>query len=141
VPIPEEQRRKPHLAPSHGLQATAGDEIEPFVEILEPHEDFQVEALSSEGVHRVVLRGELDMLGAPVLWSRIRELCSGPTRGLRLDLRRLTFMDSSGLHVVLDARELCARAGFEFALIGGTPAVRRLFEVSGLGALLRPQQP
>jgi anti-sigma B factor antagonist len=141
MPIPDEQRRRPQLAPPPHFETAALDDAEPFVELLEPDEDFHVEALSSEGVHRVVLRGELDMLGAPVLWRKICELCSEPTRALRLDLRRLSFMDSSGLHVVLDARELCARSDFEFALIGGTPPVRRLFEVSGLAALLRPQRP
>jgi anti-sigma B factor antagonist len=141
VPIPDEQHRKPELARPHGVDAAAHDEDELFVELLEPGEDFHVDTLSSEGVHRVVLRGELDMRGAPVLWRKISEVCSLPTRGLRLDLRRLTFMDSSGLHVVLNARELCARSGFEFAIVGGTPPVRRLFEVSGLAALLDRQRP
>ena len=121
--------------------ARADEALEPFVQTFEPIPDFHVEALSSEGTHRVVLRGELDLIGAPILWGKVQELCREPTRAVRLDLRRLEFMDSSGLHAVLDVRQMCAHNGWDFEIVGGTPPVRRLFEVSGLGGLLTPQRP
>jgi anti-sigma B factor antagonist len=136
----EEHRRssEPVEEPSDG--AAAPVEAELYIDAPWAL-DFRADMLSSDGVHRVILRGELDMVGAPVLWQRICEASEQPTRAIRLDLRKLTFMDSSGLHVVLNAYELCMRAGYEFALVGGTPAVRRLFEVSGLGGMLPAQRP
>jgi anti-anti-sigma factor len=138
--VPHQQRSSPEA-----VEALPGDAVaaalEPFVQTFEPIPDFHVEALSSDCVHRVVLHGELDLVGAPVLLNRVRELCAQPTQAVRLDLRRLSFMDSSGLHAVLDVRELCARNDWGFGIVGGSPAVRRLFEVSGLGSLLAPQRP
>jgi anti-sigma B factor antagonist len=139
--MPSKHRPRPQPVDSPGSDVPARPEPDPFVEMLVTQDDFRVDVLSSDGVHRVVLRGELDLLGAPILWQRIVELCEGPTVGLRLDLRRLTFMDSSGLHVVLDTRALCESKGFDFAITDGSPPVRRLFEVSGLRGLLATQRP
>jgi anti-anti-sigma factor len=139
--IRDQHRRRPEAVELIDTGLPAGADQQPHVQSFDSPIDFRVDTLSSDGVHRIVMRGELDLIGAPVLWGRICEVCDQPTRALRLDLRRLTFMDSSGLHVVLDAHELCARNGYGFSLIGGTPAVRRLFEVSGLGGLLTPQRP
>jgi len=51
---------------------------------------------------------------------------------LVLDLRGVTFMDSTGLHAVLLARDECAKRGCRFALVRGSAQVQRLFELSGL---------
>jgi anti-anti-sigma factor len=50
-----------------------------------------------------------------------------------VDLRWTTFVDSSTLHLVVDAYERAARDGIEFALVAGPPGVQRTFEVAGLG--------
>jgi anti-anti-sigma factor len=139
--ILDHQRRRLEPLPAPGDDGDARPDFEPYFAEPQASGEFHAETLSSEGVHRVVLRGELDLTGAPLLWRRIREACAEPTRALRLDLRRLTFMDSSGLHVVLDAHELCAHGGYDFAIIGATAPVRRLFEVSGLAGLLLRQRP
>ena len=48
------------------------------------------------------------------------------------DLRRTTFLDSTGLLLVLDAHSAAAAAQTEFAIIAGPPCVQRTFEVAGL---------
>jgi anti-anti-sigma factor len=48
------------------------------------------------------------------------------------DLRRLSFMDPTGLRATSAARELCQEHGCEYRMIQGPPQIRRLFEVSGL---------
>jgi len=55
---------------------------------------------------------------------------------LVLDLRRVEFMDTSGLRYVLELSERAAKEGFGLRLVRGTPAVQRVFEVSGLEAKL-----
>jgi anti-sigma B factor antagonist len=49
-----------------------------------------------------------------------------------LDLRGVTFMDSSGLHLVVDADAAARSAGWELLLIAGPPPVQRVFEITGL---------
>ncbi len=82
--------------------------------------------------HTLVLTGELDMAWSSVLDAAVRKVCTEQTETVALDLRKLTFMDSSGLRAVLLAQELCEQHGCEFLLIPGPPQIQRLFEVTGL---------
>jgi anti-sigma B factor antagonist len=76
--------------------------------------------------------GELDLATVPVLEAEMRELQQAGFRRLVLDLGGLSFMDSTGLAMVvrwdLDARS----DGFTFALLPGRPHVQRLFDLTGL---------
>jgi anti-sigma B factor antagonist len=49
-----------------------------------------------------------------------------------LDLREVSFMDTSGLRYVLEIVERAGRDGFSVQLVRGPNAVQRVFEVSGL---------
>jgi anti-anti-sigma factor len=49
---------------------------------------------------------------------------------LVLDLGGLSFMDSTGLHLVRRWIEASERGGFEFELEPGPPAVQRVFELA-----------
>ena len=48
---------------------------------------------------------------------------SEPTKTVVLDLQQLTFLDSTGLRIILAARELCWRRGQEFAVTPGSQQV------------------
>jgi anti-sigma B factor antagonist len=49
-----------------------------------------------------------------------------------LDLRGLTFMDSTGLHLVARWAAEASRDGFEFQLERGSTTVQRVFELAGM---------
>jgi anti-anti-sigma factor len=49
-----------------------------------------------------------------------------------LDLREVSFMDTSGLRYVLEIVERAGRDGFSVQLVRGPNAVQRVFEVSGV---------
>ena len=49
-----------------------------------------------------------------------------------LDLGGLTFMDSSGLHLVVRWANEASRDGFDFELEPGPPAVQRIFELTAM---------
>jgi anti-anti-sigma factor len=55
-------------------------------------------------------------------------------RGRRVvaDLEGLTFIDSAGLRLILEARARCEREGLGFAIVPGKGQVRRAFELAGL---------
>jgi anti-sigma B factor antagonist len=81
--------------------------------------------------YTLVLEGELDLVNSLRLETAILS-CADDAGELTLDLSELTFMDSTGLNVVLFAQQLCHVKRAEFALIPGPPQVQRLFEVTGL---------
>ncbi len=95
--------------------------------------------LRKEGEDGVVatLSGELDLANAPLLAKAIEgeEILAAKT--VVLDLQGLTFLDSTGLRVILSARELCWRRGQEFAVTPGSQQVQRLLSVTGVGDHLR----
>jgi anti-sigma B factor antagonist len=87
------------------------------------------------GIQRVRPRsyrlvGELDVSNADNLAEELREDCRA-AGDVVLDISGLTFMDSSGLHAVLDA---CERLGSNGHLIlkNPTSAVQRILEVSNI---------
>lgn len=87
---------------------------------------------------RVVLSldGELDMANAPRLQHAIDSEDAG-ARAVVLDLQRLTFLDSTGLRVILAALEHCQERGQQFAITRGSEQVQRLLSVTGVAAHLR----
>jgi anti-sigma B factor antagonist len=88
---------------------------------------------------RVVLslRGELDLASAPLLQSEVesREITTATT--VVLDLQELTFIDSTGLRVLLSAHDRSRQAGQEFAVTRGSQQVQRLLSITGVDEHLR----
>ncbi len=93
--------------------------------------------LSSGGDALIALSGELDLSGAPALDEEIGRLAErADVRRVVLDLRGLSFLDSSGLRVVaLAARRLLAE-GRELTLVRGSETVQRVFEITRMAERL-----
>src|ERR1700722_76488 len=83
------------------------------------------------------LAGELDMANAPLLQSAIEGDGMDAAKTVVLDLQQLTFVDSTGLRVILSARELCWRRRKEVAITPGSEQVQRLLSVTGVSEHLR----
>jgi anti-sigma B factor antagonist len=79
--------------------------------------------------------GELDMESANVLGALVDEYLDAGFPRLVLDLRAVTFMDSSGLHVLLEAQREARARGVELTLSPGPPNVQRIFDVTGTADL------
>jgi anti-anti-sigma factor len=97
---------------------------------------FQVQDVVSDGRHRLVLTGELDLAPAAELESMLLRLCGDGTKEIALDLSKLRFMGSVGLRLVLLAKELCEQHGYDFLLVPGPANIQRMFEMTGLLDLL-----
>jgi anti-anti-sigma factor len=80
----------------------------------------------------VALHGELDMVSIEVVRPALAELHAAGWASLVLDLRELTFIDSTGLSLLLAAEREAQRLGAEFAIVDGSPPVARLLEIVGL---------
>jgi anti-sigma B factor antagonist len=86
-------------------------------------------ALREGDAQVIVLEGELDMATVPELVSAIEVAEATDARIVVLDLRRLEFIDSSGIHVIVDARR---RMPERLIIVRGPPGVHRVFELCGL---------
>jgi anti-sigma B factor antagonist len=86
--------------------------------------------------HTLVLTGELHYRSAHTLEKEIERLCAEDVTAIRLDLRRLTYIDSIGVAVIAFRSGLCQRRGFGFAVIPGSRLVHRAFEQAGVSDLL-----
>ena len=81
----------------------------------------------------VRLGGELDLGEADKLRLTLdKELFQGKIRHLIINLSRVTFMDSSGLGVILGRYKRLTHQGGKVVLVGAQPPVNRILELSGL---------
>ena len=93
----------------------------------------KIEERGEGGEIALVLTGELDIAMAPRLQKTVARLCAdGALRRLTIDLRRLDFIDSTGLAAIVFASRLCERCGGELALIRGQDTVQQVFALTGL---------
>lgn len=100
--------------------------IEPFTCNVTPERDHVI----------VAPRGDLDMATVGAVERELRRLRDTGFDRIVLDLRGLTFMDSSGLHLVTRWANDASQDGFVFELEPGQPAIQRVFELTSMTELL-----
>jgi anti-anti-sigma factor len=93
---------------------------------------FQVDAQPEPWGVRVCPIGEIDLATVDSIRRKIDECVAAGCGRLALDLRSVTFMDSTGLHLVLDAQAAAREEGWELLVVEGPDSVQRVFEVTGL---------
>jgi anti-sigma B factor antagonist len=89
------------------------------------------EVVSTQDAARLVVIGEFDLAAAPIVDKRLKALRDAGFRRLVLDLRRVTFMDASGLRLILAWSALVQVDGLvAFQVIPGPRAVQRVFALT-----------
>ena len=79
----------------------------------------------------LALAGELDLYNADEVRGALLDACAGEPKVLVVDLKEVTFIDSTALGVLIEARSrMSDRSGFRLAAPG--LETRRALEVSGL---------
>jgi anti-sigma B factor antagonist len=96
-----------------------------------PTEEFRIDEDRRDGTVVLRLHGELDLASADGVAQRLDALAAAGEAAV-LDVDRLSFMDSSGLRVVLQAAETSRERRWQFAMTPGSEAVQRLFESAGV---------
>jgi anti-anti-sigma factor len=89
---------------------------------------FEVSARFEGECAVLVLEGEFDMGVRERAFAALEHACRAPV--LVVDLRGLTFMDTTGVHLLLEARERCRASGRRLLVVRGREHVQR-----GLAAL------
>jgi anti-anti-sigma factor len=107
-----------------------------MTEIEEPAElrstEFSVEQNADVRGVVLTLSGELDLSSAPELEQAMTDGRPEPGRRLLLDLALLSFMDSTGVSVLVRAKQNADANGWLIAVRSPTGQVRRLLELVGL---------
>jgi anti-anti-sigma factor len=106
-----------------------------------PSPPFDVTVDPDRTVVRVAPAGELDMASRGALDARLQELWESGWTSVVVDLRGLTFMDSSGVHLLLDHHRRASAAGARLSFIDGTPTVARTLRLCGVDELFDYVQP
>jgi anti-sigma B factor antagonist len=95
---------------------------------------FAVDVQRSGGVAIVRPRGELDLASVETLRAALDEIENAGR--LVLDLRGLSFLDSTGLHLLLALDQRARRDGFQLALIAPAAPADRAIQLTGLDQAL-----
>jgi anti-anti-sigma factor len=86
---------------------------------------------------RVCPVGELDLATVDQVRDSIEGFKGAGFRRIVLDLRGVTFMDSTGVRLVLEAHASSRADGWDFGLIEGSGEVQRVLELAGVRSRLR----
>jgi anti-sigma B factor antagonist len=92
---------------------------------------------ATDAVLRLEVDGEVDVSSAPGLLDSI--LCAALAsdhRQVVIDLRHVTFVDSTGLGALIETHRRLSRNGSHLVIVRPSGLVRRLFEATGLDSVL-----
>lgn len=83
-------------------------------------------------------RGELDLATAPELEEKLLAAVRQGGRDVVLDLRELTFMDSTGVRTIVAAHKAAEESRTSLTVVrpGSDSPVARVIEISGIGEAL-----
>ncbi|MGI8801297.1 MAG: STAS domain-containing protein [Solirubrobacteraceae bacterium] len=94
-----------------------------------------VEVVGQSESRCLIATGELDLAGVPALDAALLNAERAHVREVVLDLRGVTFIDSSGIRCVLDAYHRCRRRGADLRILPGLEA-GVVFRLAGLAGRL-----
>ena len=97
-----------------------------------PAPDFDVSAEVADGVATVSVRGEVDVYTAPQLRERLYAVVGDGASRVVLDLSAMTFIDSTGLGVVVGALKRLRESGGDLVLRSPSRSTRKVLEITGL---------
>ncbi|MEN3271582.1 MAG: hypothetical protein V7636_343 [Actinomycetota bacterium] len=96
---------------------------------------FKLDSEMQGSVVTLRLAGELDVGSASTLRDEVVRLISEGRTTMAFDCSELTFVDSTGLGVLIGARARCLAANGRVSLTGVKPALQRLLAVTGIESL------
>ncbi|HEX5899873.1 MAG TPA: STAS domain-containing protein [Solirubrobacteraceae bacterium] len=98
--------------------------------VLPQRPEFEVTVTSQDGVCVVAISGELDLDTMAELNTALAA-CDGVATTV-VDLRGLTFIDSSGVSGLLAAARHARDAGSRLICVRGPASIQRIFELTGV---------
>ena len=102
------------------------------------NEILEVETTTRDGFEVVAARGEVDVSSADTLWSQV-ESAFARADNVIVDLSGVSFLDSTGLGVLVAARNTAESADrpTSLDLVVSDPHLLKILDITGLTALFR----
>ena len=97
---------------------------------------FDITLTRTPGRATLTLVGELDLATTPRLNQYLTTLARTHKGLVVIDLRHLTFLDSTGVTALVAADSYARRDGWSLAIVKGPPQVQRVLEICGLTEVL-----
>ncbi|MFJ3819419.1 STAS domain-containing protein [Streptomyces sp. NPDC090056] len=101
----------------------------------DPAERLSVAATATGNVHIASLNGEIDHTTGDILRQALAVPDTSPPR-IVADMRQVTFMDSSGINILITAHHALTSAGGWLRLAGTTAPVLRTIGIVGLDSVI-----
>ena len=116
----------------------SNDTAPPLADSLRPRGPVELTLSEEIQPRRTVLRacGEVDLMTAPELSSRLDAILRGREGEVVVDLCQATFLDSTGLSVLLNAARRLIRQSRRLVVVCGQGPVRQVIELARLEGVL-----
>lgn len=85
-----------------------------------------------DGLVHLALQGELDLSTVGKVQEELRRVEASAPPVVVLDLKKLTFLDSTGLRCLVTADERAREAGRRVVIVRGPDPVQRVFSITRL---------
>lgn len=95
----------------------------------------KIQMANQGDVSVVEMEGELDFHSSPELRTRLGELTSKQALKILIDLKKVGYMDSSGIATFVEAFQKTKRYHGRLILADLTPTVRGVFEIAKLESI------
>jgi|SRR5580704_8303447 anti-sigma B factor antagonist len=105
-------------------------------------EKFEIRDTSVGADQRLAVEGELDLSTVPALARSVEDRQRESRKNLTLDLSAVTFMDSSGLRLLIELGERARRERWELTLVASRhEAANAVLRMTGADSALPFEQP
>jgi len=101
----------------------------------------EVETVEDGGLVKLVLRGELDLSTVAKVEEELRRAEAAEPPVLVMDLAGLTFLDSTGLRLIVTADQRARDQGRRLTVVKGPDTVQRVFSITRLDERLEMVDP
>ncbi|MCZ8516219.1 STAS domain-containing protein [Paenibacillus filicis] len=101
-----------------------------------PSEKFHYRLLSTPEANVLFVEGELDLGTVEQFRAAVEPLAADKEKLLKLNLRELSYVDSTGIGIFVAALKTRQGAGSGLSVQEVPPKIRRLFDLTGLSKFL-----
>ncbi|MDX6708354.1 MAG: anti-sigma factor antagonist [Solirubrobacteraceae bacterium] len=89
----------------------------------------RIRSFRDREAHVIELAGDLDLASAGALERELRRAELSEAKVIAVDLRQLTFIESTGIRLIFQAHRRSSRGSSRMVVVRGTESVQRRFEI------------